>query len=68
MTAKRRLVPEAEVRSMFHLLREIGAPIGGPIDIRADGVTFYPPNQQPGNDVDRWFAKQDENRDRPARR
>ena len=68
MTARRRLIPEAEVKSMFELLTQLGIPLGGPVDIRADGVTFYPPTQSPGNDVDRWFAKQDENRDRHPRR
>lgn len=66
MTAKRRLVPEDEVESMFRLLTQLGVQIGGAVDIRSDGVTFYPPNQSPGNAYDAWKAK-DKNSDRPAR-
>lgn len=66
MTAKRRLVPTAEVEKHIELLRRLGVQIGA-IDIRADGVTVYPPAQAPGNDFDRWDA-QDSHRDRLARR
>lgn len=58
MTAKRRLVPESEVESMYALLKRLGAlPEGGAVDIRSDGVTFFPPDKTPGNDYDRWKAK-----------
>lgn len=67
MTAKRRLVPEHEVRSMYELLKSLGIQLGGPVDIRADGVTFYPPNQEPGNAYDRWKAK-DKNSDPASHR
>jgi hypothetical protein len=56
MTAKRRLVPESEVRSMIETLRSMGVQIGA-VDIRSDGVTVYPANQTPGNEYDRWKAK-----------
>lgn len=42
MTARRRLVPDAEVRRVLDTLREYGVQIGA-VDIRADGVTVYPP-------------------------
>lgn len=49
MTAKRRLVPESEVESMVALLERLKVmPRGGAVDIRSDGVTFYPPEQTPG--------------------
>lgn len=59
MTAKRRLVPESEVESMVALLERLKVmPRGGAVDIRADGVTFYPPDQTPGTEYDRWKAKE----------
>lgn len=64
MTARRRLVPTSEVEQHIELLRRLGLPIGA-VDIRADGVTVYPPNQQVGNEVDDWFKK-DALRDRLA--
>jgi len=67
MTAKRRLVRTEEVEEMFNLLKRLGVQVGGPVDIRSDGVTFYPPNQAPGNELDRWLA-QDKNRGRSASR
>ena len=68
MTAKRRLVPTAEVEAHITLLRKFGVPIGA-VDIRSDGVTIYPPGQAPapGNDFDQWLS-QDADRDRLARR
>lgn len=42
MTAKRRLVPDSEVRRVLDTLRSCGVQIGA-VDIRADGVTVYPP-------------------------
>lgn len=56
MTARRRLVPDAEVRRVLDTLREYGVQIGA-VDIRADGVTVYPPTATLGNDYDRWKAK-----------
>lgn len=50
MTARRRLVPDAEVRRVLDTLREYGVQIGA-VDIRADGVTVYPAaNSNPGGD------------------
>lgn len=68
MTAKRRLVPITEVKEMLDFLRREGFALGGQVDIRSDGVTFYPPAAVPtGNAYDQWKA-QDQNRDRPPRR
>lgn len=67
MTAKRRLVPVSEVQEMLDFLRNQGFIFSG-VDVRADGVTFFPANQSPGNAYDRWKAKEDTYRDRPARR
>jgi hypothetical protein len=66
VTARRRLVPTAEVEQHIELLRRLGVLIGA-IDIRADGVTVYPPTQQPGNDYDNW-KRQEPSDDRPSRR
>ena len=66
MSARNRLVSNAELDRVLGKLRELGVQIGA-VDIRADGVTVYPPAQTPGNDFDRWQA-QDANRDRAARR
>jgi hypothetical protein len=68
VTARRRLVPIAEVEQHIQLLRRLNVPIGA-IDIRGDGVTIHPPAEslQPGNAYDRWKAK-DANRDQAASR
>lgn len=67
MTARRRLVPTAEVKDVLDLMRQYGIdPSKVVIDVRSDGVSFSPPNHQPGNDFDRWLS-QDQNRDGPAR-
>ena len=66
MTARRRLVPESEVRRMLELFREYGLPVGA-VDIRGDGVTIHPPTQTAGNAYDAWKA-QDKNCERPPRR
>jgi len=67
MTARRRLVPESEVESMAALLERLGLmPKGGAVDIRADGVTFYPPGSAAGSLYDRYKAKKDKDRDGPA--
>lgn len=51
VTAKRRLVPIAEVQQHIECLRKLGVQIGA-VDIRADGVTVYPPaNSNPGNSL-----------------
>lgn len=68
MTAKRRLVPASEVEEMHALLKRLGVQLGGPVDIRADGVTFYPPANNPGTEYDRYRAKKDANRDAPSPR
>lgn len=57
MGVRRRLVPEREVESMFQLLSRLGFRFDGPVDIRSDGVTFYPKGEAPGNDFDDWQAK-----------
>jgi hypothetical protein len=67
MTAKRRLVSTAEVEQHIELLRRLGVQIGA-VDIRADGVTIYPPANTPGTAYDRWKAQEDTNRDRAAHR
>lgn len=56
MSARRRLVPTAEVEKHIETLRRLGIQIGA-VDIRADGVTVYPANHQPGNAYDRWKAQ-----------
>lgn len=66
MTAKRRLVPESEVRRALDIAREYGIQIGS-IDIRSDGVTIHPANRTPENDFDRWLS-QDKGRDAPTHR
>jgi hypothetical protein len=68
VTAKRRLVPDAEVRKVLETLRDYGIEPGA-VDVRADGVTVWPKGQQriPGNDFDRWQAE-DEDRERAAHR
>lgn len=65
MTARRRLVPDAELRRALDTLREYGLPIGA-VDIRGDGVTIYPPNhKEPETPFDAWKAQ---DRDRSAHR
>lgn len=67
MTAKRRLVPIGEVEMHIENLRRLGVEIGA-VDIRADGVTVYPPANAPGTAYDRWKAKKDTDSDRAAHR
>lgn len=51
MTARRRLVPDSEVKRVLDTLRQCGVQIGA-VDIRADGVTVYPPaNSNPTGDT-----------------
>lgn len=66
MTAKRRLVPLAEVEQHIELLKRLGVQIGA-VDIRADGVTVYPPANEGVSAYDLWKA-QDKKHERPARR
>lgn len=68
MTARRRLIPDSELRRALDTARDYGIQIGS-IDIRSDGVTIYPVSSQskPGNDFDRWIS-QDQNSDQTARR
>lgn len=66
MTARRRLVPLSEVEEALDFLRRKGIAFSG-VDIRSDGVTFFPANHDAGNGYDRWKAK-DQDRDRTARR
>jgi hypothetical protein len=62
-------LPNSEIDRVLTKLREMGVDTSGPIDIRSDGVTVYPPaaESQGGTAYDRWKAK-DQNRDRPAYR
>lgn len=61
MTARRRLVPEREVRSMAEMLREMGFKLDGPVEIRSDGVVFHPTAESGGDAYERWSQ---ENKDR----
>lgn len=57
MTARRRLVPESEVASMAETLRRLGFKLDGPVDIRADGVTFHPAAESGGDAYEKWARK-----------
>lgn len=57
MTARRRLLPESEIRSAIELLRELGIEPGA-VDLRTDGITVYPKNEAQGGAFDAWKAKQ----------
>ncbi|KPP87581.1 MAG: hypothetical protein HLUCCO15_12300 [Erythrobacteraceae bacterium HL-111] len=57
MSARRRLLPESEIRSAIELLRELGIEPGA-VDVRADGITVYPKNEGQGSAFDAWKAKQ----------
>lgn len=46
MTAKRRLVPEHEIRSLLDLVKSYGITITG-VDVRTDGVTIMTPQTVP---------------------
>lgn len=68
MSARRRLLPLTEVRSMLELLSEYGIdPKASVIDIRANGMTVSPPAAKPRNAYDEWKAK-DDVRDRSGRK
>lgn len=57
MTAKRRLVPEKEVKSMAELLRTMGFRLDGPIEIRGDSVVFHPAIESEGDMYAQWSRK-----------
>lgn len=65
MTAKRRLIPENEIRSAIELLRELGIEPGA-VDLRTDGITVYPKDKGQGSAFDAWKASKP-NIDRSAR-
>lgn len=56
MTARRRLIPAAEVREALDLMRSYGIDVATcAIDIRADGITVTPPTTtKPANAYDEW--------------
>lgn len=56
MTARRRLVPVAEVEEMLNFLRKEGFSFSG-IDVRTDGVTFLPANRAAASAYDEYKAK-----------
>jgi hypothetical protein len=62
VTAKRRLVPEKEVRSMAELLRTMGFRLDGPVEIRADSVVFHPMHDSGGDAYERW-SRENKGRD-----
>lgn len=66
MTARRRLLPESEIRSAIELLRELGIEPGA-VDIRTDGITVHPKGSAQGSAFDAWKASK-QNSDRAARR
>lgn len=53
MSARRRLVPDSELRRALDTLKEYGVQIGA-VDIRADGVTVYPKGESAANAFDQW--------------
>lgn len=57
MTARRRLVPESEVKRMAEMLRDMGFRLDGPIEIRTDGVVFHPSSDSGGDAYERWSRK-----------
>jgi len=65
VTARRRLLPESEIRSAIELLRELGIEPGA-VDIRTDGITVHPKGGSNGSAFDAWKANK--NSERPARR
>lgn len=65
MTARRRLVPENEIRSAIELIRELGIEPGA-VDVRSDGITIYPKDNGQGGAFDAWKASQSD-ADRPSR-
>jgi hypothetical protein len=64
MSARRRLLPESEIRSAIELLRELGIEPGA-VDLRADGITVYPKSQTQGGAFDAWKADKNPKRAAP---
>lgn len=55
MSARKRLVPDAELRRALDTLKEYGLDLRRcAIDIRADGVAITPPGEAPANAFDQW--------------
>lgn len=68
MTAKRRLIPPAQIKEALDLLAEYGIDVAAcTIDIRADGITVSPGAKTPGNAYDEWKAT-DKGHDRLGRK
>lgn len=72
MTARRRLIPDAEIRSVLNTLISYGIQIGT-VDVRADGVTITPlvepaPSTLPAESEYALWKKQDTYRGRSAHR
>lgn len=66
MTARRRLIPESEIRRAIELLRELGVEPGA-VDLRTDGITVYPRTEAQGNAFDAWKATQSHSERAPHR-
>jgi len=64
MTARRRLLPECEIRSAIELLRELGIEPGA-VDIRTDGITVHPKGSTQGSAFDAWKANKNPDRAAP---
>lgn len=61
MSARRRLIPNREVRSMLEMFRKMGLSFGA-IEVRGDGVVFHPANQPESDDYAKW-ARENPDRD-----
>jgi len=53
MTAKRRLIPENEIRGALELFQEMGFELGV-VDVRSNGITVYPKSEGNRNAFDEW--------------
>jgi len=62
MTARRRLVPESEVKRMAEMLRAMGFRLDGPIEVRTDGVVFHRSAESGGDAYERW-SRENKGRD-----
>jgi anthranilate/para-aminobenzoate synthase component II len=59
MTAKRRLIPPAQIREALDVLAEYGIDVAAcTIDIRADGITVSPGPKAPRDEYEEWQAKE----------
>lgn len=56
MTARRRLIPNREVKSLVDMFREMGITFGA-IEVRGDGVIFHPANQPEDDPYAQWARK-----------